>query len=923
MNGCMRICRNGAAALIAALLIAGCAEKPESLVASAKEHLGKNDRTAAMIQLRNALQKNSDLAEARFLLGESLLETGDLPGAEKELRKALELNYPVDQVVPPLARTLVARGEYKKVIDEFATADVTSRESKADLQTTIGQARSALGDVEGAAKAFAAALAAQPGYPTAVLGEARLKAAGGDLPGAIALVETTLAKSPTLTEGWQIKGDLLVAQGQLDAAIAAYRKAVETKPDQLLAHYMIVTLLMQQGKTEEAGKDFAAMQKVAPKHPQTLYLQALLAFREKNYAAARDAIQLHLKAAPNNLTGVLLGAQIDYQLGAYAQAQAALAMVLQRAPKQAFARRLLVRAYLREGRPGKAIEALQPLLQDAQKDSDTLALAGEVYAQNGDTAAAARYFEQAAALDPKSAGKRTAAALSHLAKGESERGLAELESAAAEDTGIRADLALVALNVRKRNFDAALAAVAAIEKKQPDKPLPHNLRGSVLLAKRDVPGARRSFERALAVDPNYFPAVASLARLDLIEKKPEDAKKRFETLLAKDPKNVQALLAIATLRAQAGGSSDEVAALIGKAVTANPAELTPRLALISLYVRNKEPKKAVAAAQDAVAAFPDRPEVLDAAGQAYRLAGDSNQAINTYNKLIQLRPDSPLPLMRIAEIQIAAKDNAAALETLRKALALKPDLIEAQRAIVALNVTGGRTNEALKAAREVQKARPKESVGYILEGNVYASTKAWSEAATAYRAGLKQTGTTDLATYLHSALNAGGKGPEADSFAASWLKDHPKDRVFRHYLAQRAIAKKDYASAARQYKALLEIEPDDVLALNNLAWIAGQLKDPKALEYAERADKLAPGNPVVLDTYGVLLVEKGDTARGIELLQKAVAAAPNAAAIRLNLARALIKAGQKDAAKKELDTLAKLGDKFAGQAEVAKLMQSL
>jgi cellulose synthase operon protein C len=57
--------------------------------------------------------------------------------------------------------------------------------------------------------------------------------------------------------------------------------------------------------------------------------------------------------------------------------------------------------------------------------------------------------------------------------------------------------------------------------------------------------------------------------------------------------------------------------------------------------------------------------------------------------------------------------------------------------------------------------------------------------------------------------------------------------------------------------------------------------------------------------------------------KKAVAAAPNAAAIRLNLARASIKAGQKEAAKKELDTLAKLGAKFPAQAQVAELRQGL
>ena len=111
--------------------------------------------------------------------------------------------------------------------------------------------------------------------------------------------------------------------------------------------------------------------------------------------------------------------------------------------------------------------------------------------------------------------------------------------------------------------------------------------------------------------------------------------------------------------------------------------------------------------------------------------------------------------------------------------------------------------------------------------------------------------------------------------------------------------------------------------LNNLAWVSGEMKDPKALEYAERADKLAPNTPSILDTYGVLLLEKGDTARGLAMLQKAVAAAPDEANIRFNLARALIKDGQKEAAKNELKTLAKLGDKFAGQAEVAKLMQTL
>ena len=63
-------------ALILTLLLAACGgESPESLIASSKAYMAKNDTKAAVIQLKNALQQNPTLAEARFLLGSALLET--------------------------------------------------------------------------------------------------------------------------------------------------------------------------------------------------------------------------------------------------------------------------------------------------------------------------------------------------------------------------------------------------------------------------------------------------------------------------------------------------------------------------------------------------------------------------------------------------------------------------------------------------------------------------------------------------------------------------------------------------------------------------------------------------------------------------------------------------------------------------------
>jgi putative PEP-CTERM system TPR-repeat lipoprotein len=312
-----------------------------------------------------------------------------------------------------------------------------------------------------------------------------------------------------------------------------------------------------------------------------------------------------------------------------------------------------------------------------------------------------------------------------------------------------------------------------------------------------------------------------------------------------------------------------------------------------------------------------------ALARAQLASGETSQALASCNKLIQLQPNSPVPLVLRAGVQVAAKDNDAALQSLRKALALKADMIEAQQTIVLLETDAGRTAQAVAMTREVQKQRPNEPVGYVLEGNVHAHKKAWTEAASAYRAGLKQTGMVLLVMKLHEALDRAGSAAEADKVASSWIKEHPKDLTFMVYLAESALARNDFATAARYYRKLLELQPDNPALLNNLAWTSGQIKDPRAIEYAEKANKLAPNEPDVLDTLGTLLVEKGDKARGIELLRKASQLAPTSPSKRLNLAKALISTGQKDAAKKELEALAKLGDQYKEHAEVEQLMKGI
>lgn len=910
------------ALLLSLAFAAGCGDSPDAMLASAKDYLAKNDHAAATIQLKNVLAKNPDSGEARFLLGRALLDSGDPVAAEVELRKASELKYSADQITPLLARALLAQGQLKK-LDELAKATVASPEGLADLKTTVAQSLAMQGKLDAARAAFEEAIAAKSDFAPALLGMARLKVAGNDVQGAHSIIDAILARDARNANAWLFKADLLRAEGKNAEAIAAYEKGIEISPRALTAHAALIMIYLRDRRPELAEKQIEAMQKAAAKHPLTHYMQGLTAYSRKDIAAARGAVENLLKLQPENFQGLQLAGLIAYESRSDMQAQEYLRKALQKAPGLDFSRRTLVMSYLRSGQPAKAVETLQPVLHGSETRTAWLALAGNAYLQSGDVQAAEEYFQRAAKADPENKQTQTALALSRMRSGHAEEAFADLEQIAAEDKGVSADMALIASHIRQKEFDKALKAIANLEKKQPDNPLVHNLHGSAMLGKGDSAGARKSFEKALSINPAYLPAASALAQLDMIAKKPDDARKRYESVLAKEPKNIQALLAIAELQARAGAKPDEIAAQIGKAVAAAPNEPAPRLALIGLHVRNKDGKKALTAVQEALAAIPDRPELLDVAGQVYQLNGDTNQALATYGKLANLLPTAPHPYLRMAEIQVVAKNKDGARNSLNKGLALQPDSLPMQRALIMLDVEDKKFDAALVKAREIQQKQPKLNAGYVLEGDIHVISKDWAQAVTAYRAGLKAVPATELAQRLHTALLLDGKTGDANAFADSWLKSHPQDNAFRLFLAESANQRKDYASAATQYRTLLTAEPNNPALLNNLAWSLGQMKDPKALGYAEQANQIAPNQPAIMDTLGVLLVDKGDAGRGLELLAKAAELAPQAGAIRLNLAKALVKAGKKTEAKQELETLAKLGDKLPQHAEVTALLKGL
>jgi cellulose synthase operon protein C len=894
-------------------------------IKSAKEYLAKNDGRAAVIQLKSSLQKDPNSAEARYLLGKALLDSGDAPGAGIELGKALDLGYPPSSVVPPLARALIVQGQAKKVIDDYAQTTLPDAQAQADLKTSVATAYGMQGEAEKAASAVSMALDASPDYAPALRFQARLRADAKEFDAAFALLDRVLAQNPNDHEALHLQGELMAyARKDAAAAVDSFRKALAAKSNYVPSSNRLIVLLLSRGETAAAKEQLEVMRKQMPNQPQTVYLEALVAVAERDFKVAREKAQSLVQIAPNNLNVLQLAGSIELQLNSLLTAESHLNKVLAAAPGQVVTRRQLAQIAIRQGQPDKALTLLQPILDKPTSEAADYGLAAEAHLMAGDAKKAEEYFARTAKLDPKDVKSRTALALSRMQSGDAAVALEDLQAIAAEDSGAFADLALVAAHIRRKEFDAALTALDALEKKQPDRPLASVLRARVHLLRNDAPAARASFGRAQQIDPKNFPAAAGLAAMDLTDNKPGDARKRFEDLLTLEPKNTQALVALASLRARAGASKEEIATLLGNAVTANPTEAGPRLLLVNHHLANKDYKLAQSAAQNAVAALPNDAELLDALGRAQALSGDTEQAATSFNKLATMQPASPVPHLRLAEMHANAKNLDAASQSLRKALEIKPDLLQAQRALIQVEVASNRHQAAITVARTVQAQRPSEPIGYLMQADVEVSRKDWAAAETALRTGLKAApDATELAARLHTVLLAADKKADADRFAADWPKTHPKDIRFVMYLGDRALGQRDLAEAESRYRAVLKMQPDNPLALNNVAWLMASQKRPGALPMAQRAAELLPNSPAVLDTLALALAEDNQMPKALETMRKAVALQPENHGLRLNLAQMHLRAGDRAAAKTELDELAKLGDKFAGQAKVTELLATL
>jgi len=911
-----KIFASGLIAVVA--ILAGCfGPSAAQLLASGKDRLAKGDGRGAMIEFMGALQQDPNLTEARFLLGKSMLAAGDFRGANIELSKARELGYPADELMPQLAVAVLGLGAFEKVNTDFASVKLGVPSAQAAVLSVLAEANVALGQREVAKRYIQEALSVDPKSERARMLKVGITSGDGDRAAALQQVNEILADSATNSKVWVLKGDLLYyGMGNARDGGAAYSQALQLDNKSVGAHSGLIAIHLGDKRLDDADKQFASMQKALPNSAQTRFWGGLIALHRGDIKTAGEQVQAMLRLAPQHPAYLHLAGAVALRAGVFLQAEKYLSQSLALLPNDNGVRLLLAQALLQAGDTQKAISTLQPLVKSVDVDGMSLMLLGQAYVDQGDIKRAEEAFSRAAKLNPGDVRARTALAVSQLEGGMIERGVNELRRISEADSGVYADMALITAHLRRREYAQALHALDVLEKKVPPTPNTYSLRGTAELARGQRDAARKAFETALSLSPSYFPAAASLSVLDVEDRHVDRAIARFERMQQREPDNFRVAMAVIGLRIQAGAKPPEVVAALRQVVKKAPNETQPRLLLVSALTELKDTAGALAAAADAVRANPDSPVLLEQLGLLQASNKEFAQAIVTFGKLAVLQPESPQAHYRLGEVYLKRGETAPALASLKRALDLRPDFLPAQLALGSRLLADKGFQDAKQLARTMQRQRPGNALGYLLEGDAEAGSHHMVEAAQAYRMGLDRKASTELAVKLRQALFASKQNAAAEAMTERWLKQHAGDVEFLKAVAEDALSKGHLNEAMRRFDQVDKLRPNDPAILNNLAWLSMKLGKAGARELAERALKTEPKQAAFLDTLAEINADAGQLEKSIELQRRATENAPESPIFRFRLAQYLIKSGNKAAARTELQALAALGDKYPAQDQV-------
>ncbi|WP_162941081.1 XrtA/PEP-CTERM system TPR-repeat protein PrsT [Photobacterium salinisoli] len=883
---------------VVAVTLTACGEQSvDEYMAKADNYLSSNQINAAVIELKNAIQQHPDANQARLMLGKIYLSQGDYASAEKELYKALRSTEEKDAIEPLLAQAYLGQKKTADIIDLARHPLSQQAEALADIYAIKSLALLLDNDSEGAEEAFQRV--EETGQITLYtrLARASLDATKALNDTALIQVSNIVRVYPDSSDAWLLKGHIETSMAHHKAAAESYRKAVDTAPKALQNTLFLAQALVKTEQYQEAEKYVDNLLTVLSGHVLSNELKATILYAEEKQAEAKVHADLAIRNGSRNLPTYLISGVVAYNQGNFEQANERFEKVAPFVSQNHLIQRLYASSQLKLGDIEGAMQTMNQFDATDKASSDFISDMSLELARIGRNDAAMSLAEKANHNPTTS--KQLRLGLLQLASNNT-MGIDTLQHILNSDpTLTEANLGLAYYYLKQGQMNQVKQIVTTWLERNPDDQTAQMLNALVLQ----------------------------------IEKKPDQAQSIYQKVLEKDPKNLQATLGLGQIAAsrndlatafgyartayshypgrnlttrtlykygQLSGQLDEAVSLIASEVEAHPDDTGLKLDLARGYMLQEKTDQALSLITQLT------PQQQTA--QSWRLLGDIyfsqrdyRQAEPAYTQWLELDVLSQQAYMR--NIQIKELNNKMRDSLL---LAEKAEQLFKNTAVFSLMKAGLQLKlDNATASQATLDALPDnvKSQAYFmrLQALNYLQRKDFTRALEWQRKRYDASPGIASANDVASAYALNQQDDEAIAFLQAVIKEYgDKAAPLRLTLAQLQFEQQPEQAIA-QYRRILEQQPDNVVALNNLAWLyLSQEKYPQACDSASKALGLAKEHPQIQDTYGYCLLKSGQAANALPMLEKAYKQAQTNPEIALHYAESLLANNMKENAREIL-----------------------
>ncbi|MYM62008.1 XrtA/PEP-CTERM system TPR-repeat protein PrsT [Pseudomaricurvus sp. HS19] len=852
--------------LLLACIISGCQgnRDPDIMFSEAQQSIDAGDVDSAIIQLKVILQEYPGHLPSRIQIGKLYRTSGDPQSAQKELEYALEHDGDKSVIVPPLMAAYINLGKFEKAVN--LPVEGLSGEDLAITYAFQAQAYELLGQRDDAQRILAKANELSPNSPEVKTTTATFSLEQ-DRTRATQLLKEVVEQNPAYANAWRNLGAIYHADDNLDKADEAYSEVIKLNPN-AVTYLRRAYLRIKNNDFESAQKDVDMARKTVPNYYEVDFLQGLIFAGQNKQAEAQNYFLQTYSKKSDFLPGLYYLALNSFLLGQFDTALDLAETYFQESKQALPGRILLSQLYLRNRDFNRVIELLEDTLKAEPDNVQIIATLADGYHGIGRYNDELRLLNKLTDLNGDVDFLQYRRVLAQLRGGQGKEGLAQAKSILADNPGNwNVSKAVIQYHSVNGAYGQALQQAQDFADHNPDSVQAFNMLGVAELQIKHYASAKTSFSKALELAPGNIGVLHNLALVALYENDKESAKSYYRQALAIDKTHLKTLLLLAAQEQM--DSPENYVKHLELAIASHPDASQPRYLLARFYMNRQQTDKVLTTLGQVDVFNNFNRETALLLADYYLSTGDTIQADRYVDLVLNKNRKDIDALFLKAQVEQAKGNPKKAHALISEVLILNPNYLLAQLAHIDEITRQGELSEAESYTTNALKTYPNNPHLLLRLGKIQQAQGQLPEARSSLLQAYKNApSTTTLGAYASVLYDT---EPESSlQLLESWLNKNPRDLRLRLLLANLYLKTDQTRKAAKHYIQALEVDANNLLALNNLAWLYRQKEPEQALEYARRATRLQAESPALLDTLAVVLMYNKRNEKALQTIDEAI-----------------------------------------------------